>query len=242
MDRRRFTLALAGLGMEAVAGKTPTYPRPVAAKPHLLPTLRRYAKWPWPQSVRAAMPLLSPISDPIPLLVALLGDNDPEMRLFAIDLLGEFGPDVRTLPALIAALEDDDPLVRIWAVEQVVKFGAKAKAAIPFLEKRLLPDQSMPPHRQEWFRVTAADAIVRIDPSRTDVLQVLFDALESRNPLCQSVAAEALGDLGSRAAVALPMLRRLHRDEPDRQCFAEAIEKITAEIAADPGESRLAQI
>lgn len=139
MDRRRFTLALAGLGMEAVAGKTPTYPRPVAAKPHLLPTLRRYAKFPWPQCVRAAMPLLLPLGDFVPLLLDLLADDDAEMRLFAIDLLAEVPPDQRSLPALVTALNDFDPLVRVWAVGQVVDFGPRAKAAVPALLTWLTP-------------------------------------------------------------------------------------------------------
>jgi len=234
MHRRQFTLALAGLGMEAIHGNLPAYARPLAAKPHLLPTLRRCATLPSPQCVRAALPVLLPIGDFVPLLIDLLADDDAEMRLFAMDVLGELQPDLRSLPALIAALEDDDPLVRIWAASLVVKFGARAKAAIPALEKWLVPDRSMTAARQEWFRVTAADAIVRIDPSRTDVLPVLVAALESRNPLCQFVAAEALGDL--RAAVALPMLRRLQQGDPDRECFAEAVAKITAAHPSHPPE------
>ena len=240
MDRRQFTLALAGLGMEAIAGKPPAYARPVGAKPRLLPTLRRYAKWPWPQSVRAAMPLLSPLGDFVPLLVEALADDDVDMRLLAIDLLDELEPDERSLPALISALGDDDPLVRIWAASRVVRFGPRAKAVISALEKWLTPDESMPLHRQEWFRLTAADALVRIDPSRLDILPLLIAALDSHNPLCQLVAAEALGDIGGRAAaVALPKLEELLLAEPDNVWFAEAIVKIDAETASDSRQLRL---
>ena len=189
------------------------------------------------------MPLLLPLGDFVPLLVELLADEDAEMRLFAIDLLDEVPPDERTLPALIHALDDDDALVRIWAASLVVEFGEKAKAAIPALMKWMIPDESMLPHRQEWFRVTAADAIIRIDPSRLDTtLPVLLDALDSHNPLCQLVAAEALGDLGRFGAVALPTLRRSLQDDPERQCFAEAIAKITADIASDSRQLHLAGI
>ena len=176
----------------------------------------------------------SPIGDPIPLLVEALADDDVDMRLLAIDLLDELEPDERSLPALIGALGDDEPLVRIWAASRVVRFGPRAKAAISALEKWLTPDESMPPHRQEWFRLTAADALVRIDPSRLDILPLLIAALDSHNPLCQLVAAEALGDIGGRAAaVALPKLEELLLAEPDNVWFAEAIEKIDAETASD---------
>ena len=227
LNRRAFTAALMGLGMQAVSADATVVYRPAASLAHdLLPLLRRYAKLPSPQCVQVAMPLLLPLGDFVPLLVELLSDEDAEMRLFAIDLLDEINPDGRTLSALIHALDDNDPLVRIWAASLVVEFGARGRAAIRAFMKWMIPDESMPQHRQEWFRVTAADAISRIDPSRTDILPVLLDALESRNPLCQLVACETLAELGRSAAVALPILRRLHEDDSDRQCFAEAVAKI----------------
>lgn len=101
MDRRQFHFAFAGLGMQVVVAPATVVCRPVASlADHLLPALRRFAKLPSPQCVRAAMPLLPP-SDPIPLLIGLLADDDPEMRLFAIDLLEEAVPDGRSIPALI---------------------------------------------------------------------------------------------------------------------------------------------
>jgi hypothetical protein len=122
MDRREFGLALAGLAMQANSADATTVYKPVAAPPNdLLPALRRFARLPWPQCVEAALPLLMPIGDAIPLLVDLLTDHDLEMRLFAIDLLKELEPDERTLRALVGALGDPDPLVKIWAVEQVVE-------------------------------------------------------------------------------------------------------------------------
>ena len=38
------------------------------------------------------MPLLLPIGDFIPLLIDLVADDDPEIRLFTIELLGELRP------------------------------------------------------------------------------------------------------------------------------------------------------
>jgi len=218
--------------MQAIIAPATTVYTPAAClTDDLLPALRRFAKLPSPQCAQAAMPLLLPVGDFVPLLVEALADDDAEMRRFAIELLGEFEPDERSLPALIATLGDPEPLVRIWAASLVVDFGPRARAAVPAFEKWLVPDQSMPPHRQEWFRVTAADAIVRIDRTRIDVLPVLLEALESRNALCQYVASETLAHLGADAAAALPTLRRLQQEEPDRRCFAEAIEKITADLA-----------
>lgn len=228
MDRRQFGIALAGLGMQVIGSETVTHSRPVSLSNDLLPHLRRFAKLPWPQCVEGAMPVLSPLGDFIPLLVEALEGGDPDMRLLAIDLLAEVESDQRSLPALVAALDDPDEIVRIYAVEPVLRFGTTARAALPALRSWLSGEASTP-SRQEWFRLTAAAALVRIDPDQIqEMLPMLVEALESQNPLCHVVAAEALGDIGKAAAVALPRLEELAQEESESTWFAEAIEKITA--------------
>lgn len=173
----------------------------------LLTTLRRHAKQPYPERVQAALAVLLPIGNPVPVLVEALADADPNLRLLAVEVLAELEPDERILPALVTTLEDHDPLVRIAAVERVVRFRTKAKAALLALE-RWLADED------ERFRISAAAAIVKIDPEQIDrMLPVLVAGLGSKNPLWRGMAAEALGDLGEVAAAALPKLETLLRDE-----------------------------
>lgn len=89
----------------------------------ILNTLRQRAARPWPERVQAALAVLSPSGNPVPVLVQALTDDDPDLRLLAVEALAELEPHDKTLPALIAAPEYPDRLVRIAAVEQVARFG-----------------------------------------------------------------------------------------------------------------------
>ena len=193
----------------------------------VLTTIRQHATQPYPERMQAALAVFSP--NPIPILVEALADNDPDLRLLAVEVLAELEPDEKTLSALIAALDDPDRLVRIAAVEQVARFGPKAKAALPALE-RWLTDEDEP------FPISAAAAIAKIDPDQIDrVLPVLVAGLDSKNSLWRGMAAEAIGDLGGLAAVALPKLKKLLQgDCAALRCDAAiAIQKITC----DPSEA-----
>jgi len=104
-----------------------------------------------------------------------------------------------------------------------VNFGKKAIAAIPILETWL-------DCGDEFSEVTAAAAIVQIDPGRVgDVLPVLVDALESDDFGIRCHAAWNLGQLGPLARKAVPALERLLEDESIRSLAREAVVSITGE-------------
>jgi len=193
----------------------------------ILSTLRHSANQPWPERVQAALAVILPSGNPVPVLVEALADTAADLRLLAVEVLAEPEPDERTLPAFVATLEDCDRLVRIAAVEQVVRFGPKAKSALPALEKWLTDED-------ERFRLSAAAAIVKIDPERIDgMLPVLVAGLDSMNPLWRGMAAESLGDLGKAAAAAVPKLEKTLQDEcAGLRCDAAlAMLKITGDPA-----------
>jgi HEAT repeat protein len=191
----------------------------------LLTTLRQHATQPYPDRIQAAQAALLPIGNPALLLIQALADNDPDLRLLGVEVLAELEPDEEALPTLIAALYDADRLIRIAAVDQVARFEAKAKAALPALE-RWLADED------ERFRLSAAAAIAKINPDQIDkMLFVLVAGLDSKNSLWQGMAAEAIGDLGEAAAAALTNLEKLLQDDcAGLRCDAAvAISKITSD-------------
>ena len=158
------------------------------------------------------------------LVEALTTDPDDEVRLLAIEVLGEMGTKAEpALPALIWTLNDEDRIVRVAAVAPVADFGRKSTNAIPILETWLESGD-------EFSKVTAAAAIVRIDPSRAgDVLPVLVDALQSDDYGIRCHTAWHLGQLGPVATAAIPALGRLLDDESIRNLAVDAIESITEE-------------
>jgi HEAT repeat protein len=157
-------------------------------------------------------------------LTQALADEDDELRLLAIGVLGWMEVEAElALPTMIETLRDPERIVRIAAVDPVSAFGYKAKAAIPILETWL--------HTvDEFSQVTAAAAIMTIDQSRDDVLPVLVDALGSDDVGIRCHAASHLGGLGAVSREAVPALRRMLDEEPSiRRFAAEAIASITGE-------------
>ena len=161
--------------------------------------------------------------DHIAALLEALGDDDDEVRLFAVEALYSFGQKAEpALPYLIEALKDEDRLVRVAAVGCVSAFGQKAIAAVPILEGWLSSDD-------DFCSVAAAGAIVRITPVRVDdVLPVLIGALDNCDLGIRCHTAWHLGQLGPVAREALPALKRMVGEEStlDR-LVSEAIVSIT---------------
>ncbi len=160
-------------------------------------------------------------------LINALSNEDPNIRLFTIDILSELDPIQSSLPALINALKDPDRIVRISAVEPVARFGREAKAAIPVLETWLDDDKI-------HVGIAAAVAIGMIDPQKiSEVLPVLINGLESRGD--RTNAAFGIGELGEMASEALPLLENLLADDwASTRCVAAAsIHKITGDPAKE---------
>ena len=159
-------------------------------------------------------------------LTQALTDPDDEVRLLAVEILGEMGDDAEeALPVMIDTLRDPDRICRIACVDPVASFGHKAIAAIPILETWL-------DCGDEFSEVTAAGAILRITPIQVDdVLPVLVDALDSDDYGIRCNSVWHLGQLGSVAKDSVPALRRMLDEEPSslRRLAHEAIASITGE-------------
>ena len=136
-----------------------------------------------------------------------LSDGDVEIRRWAAVMLGLHGAQVEeAISPLIQALSDSDLLVRRIAAEVLGMFGPDAAIALPQVEPFLQED--------EWTRVVAAQAILTIDPARTDELfPILVEATASRSSRIRYLAVEALAKLPSAGKTAIPELIAALDDE-----------------------------
>ena len=96
------------------------------ASAHLLDSLVAVLKERGETGARnAAAASLAQLGEPaVPRLVALLGDEDPDQRKFAADILATIGSG-DAVPALVRALDDADPNVRVSAAEALAKAGGQ---------------------------------------------------------------------------------------------------------------------
>jgi HEAT repeat protein len=63
-------------------------------------------------------------------------DKDPNMRYWAAQSLGQFGPEGRAaVPDLIEALKDEDSMVRMGAGYALAEIGPDAADAVPALQE-----------------------------------------------------------------------------------------------------------
>jgi HEAT repeat protein len=133
-------------------------------------------------------------------LVQVLGDADAAVRMAAAWGLEKLGPEGRPgLPGLVAALRDDaDPGVRAAAARSL---GALEPAEAPAVPALL--DALWDPH--EAVRHEAALALSEL-PLSNDAVPRLERALGSDDPYVTAFAAWRLGNLGMRAAPAVPAL------------------------------------
>lgn len=115
-------------------------------------------------------------------LMECLTDEEPEVRLIAVELLIEAKANV-AVPALIERLGDGDRLVQIAVLTGIGSFGRLAVDAIHHLHPWLDSED-------EYLRILAAIAVISIDEYRTELLPVIRAALKSDNPAVRSLALD----------------------------------------------------
>jgi HEAT repeat protein len=161
----------------------------------------------------------------VPALVRALRSEDPELVMFATNVLGRTR-DPAAVPHLVVLLEHQDPNVAQAAIDALAQL--RATVAVGSLVKAL--------DRDPWLRFSAVEALGEIgDPQAVGPLVGLLDDESIRLG-----AIEALGKIGS--ADALGALARLLREDQNSQTFAACLRAIGRVLESQPDDRVLRNI
>ncbi|WP_320170593.1 HEAT repeat domain-containing protein [Maridesulfovibrio sp.] len=146
-----------------------------------------------------SMDILREIGDQdFPSLVALVHDEDPDIRIFATDILGSTDSFMAVDPLCDALLKDPEVNVRYQAA---VSLGDLANpAAARCLNKAMQDD--------EWVQYAVIEALAKIKHSSS--VDALVKALNTSSDLVASMIVDALGEMGNIKAVTM-LLRHLDK-------------------------------
>jgi HEAT repeat protein len=130
-------------------------------------------------------------SQALPALVKAAENDDPDLRLSAVKVLGQIqGEPVLSLPTLCSALCDDkDRDVRWAAALALGEYGEVAAPVVPELIAALADDDVQ-------VRVGAATALGKIGPKAITALPALIRALDDRDEQLQQCAKGVLVKIG----------------------------------------------
>lgn len=178
----------------------------------------------WPDQYRAAEALgrLGPAAkDAVPALAAALKDPERFVRMSAARALGQLGAASKeALPALAAALNDSDSFVRGTAARTLGRVGAISPEVWAPM-KEAAKDKDLDVQRaatEAWNSITSAWG--KLGPADKGAIPALAAALKDAEPPVRTVAARALGKVGSGApAEALAALKAALKD-PEPQVSA----------------------
>ncbi len=147
-------------------------------------------------------------------LCQLLHDNDPDIRIFASDILGSTASVLAVAPLSGALLRDPEVNVRYQAA---VSLGELAfPEAASSLNKALEDD--------EWVRFSVIEALIKIRAESS--VGALLKALDSSSELVASIIVDALGEMGNLKAVPMLMRRLDSTSGPLRNKIVTSIVKI----------------
>ncbi len=133
-----------------------------------------------------------------PSLVELVHDEDPDIRIFATDILGSTDSFMAVDPLCDALLKDPEVNVRYQAA---VSLGDLANpAAARCLNKAMQDD--------EWVQYAVIEALAKIKHSSS--VDALVKALNTSSDLVASMIVDALGEMGNIKAVTM-LLRHLDK-------------------------------
>jgi len=181
--------------------------------------IRVYASW-------ALGSIGSAAKESVPALIGTLKDMEKESRESATWALGKMGPEAKAaIPVLIetAKMDRDHGL----AAEALGRIGVEAKAAVPTLVALLekSPAQS---------RVRVALAHWRITGQEETAVKVLRATLTDKQSSVRCDAADALGEMGSKAKAAVPTLIEMMQKKTGNDRFADIEAAVQALRKIDP--------
>jgi HEAT repeat protein len=183
-----------------------------------------------PEKRNAAMEILAELdAAALPALEAMiagLSDEDPGYRSAAAMAIAAIGPEAKgAVPALEKLLGDEaaPAEARFTAAYALGSIGPEAAAAEPLLRK--LADSA-----DDMMATVCVWAALKIKPEDASLFDAaipkLRRALQREQELARLEAAVALGEIGPRAATALPMLELLAEEDPSRTVRAAAAEAV----------------
>lgn len=149
-------------------------------------------------SVRnSAMDILREVgSDDMRTMNALLHDEDPDIRIFAADILGTSR--LRLAVPLLSETLLHDPEVNV-RYQAGISLGALGFSEAAEALRQALQDE-------EWVQFAAVEALAKIRDE--SCVGILFSALENASDLVASTIISALGEMGNVKAVPI-LLKRL---------------------------------
>ncbi len=167
----------------------------------------------------------------VPELIRALSDPDANVRMYAANSLGEFGPaSSAAVPGLIkASLNDSDSgpnghkaYVRDATIRALGEIGPQARAAVPAL-KQLLQDGN-----SRWV-VFSAITLWKIEGDATVPLPVLTQYYESWEDYEKWTVLRTFGEMGTNAVSAVPIICDYLRKSADKPGFPGAEDEIRDE-------------
>ena len=163
----------------------------------------------------ASMDILRAVGDQdFPTLLELLHDTDPDIRIFASDILGSTDSRLAVEPLCEALLKDPEVNVRYQAA---VSLGELAfHEAARCLGKALGDD--------EWVQFAVIEALAKIRDASS--VGALIKALDKSSDLVASMIVDALGEIGNIKAVPLLLRRMEASPEVLRNKIVKAVVRI----------------
>jgi hypothetical protein len=141
-----------------------------------------------------------------PHLLSALKDSDDSVRFEAFWAFQEAGPLTAkaSVPALIKELQNrrGNRSSMIAALELIVMLGDDARETEPFLE-------SLRTNAQTHTSFAATTALFRMNPKRTELLDVMIDAASSSNASQIVPGLYSLRHVGTNGYAAIPQLEKL---------------------------------
>jgi HEAT repeat protein len=161
----------------------------------------------------------------LPQIMEGLKDSDMTIRLRALNIVIQSGPEARTaVPALIDMLKDDKVLAfRIQAAQALGRIGPDAKAALPQLKEACKDARAA-------LRLRAAEALGLIQPDGDDGTKALLDLIRLPQTEMAGISLAQIVDVLARQQVdfdrilpALEDYRRNHNDVNSGASLANAL-------------------